>query len=213
MISQEEVSKVLRIGDVLNFDSKAEWWNLLMKLVYSEIRRAQKKKFRPSQKYRDVHSELVVDFKQDGTPLVLSVTIPNAVIEPLFISPRTKVVTLCRLKGLDMGISPQWIADMRAAVMELLGTGYDLGQMLAIKFKLQGWPKWFANLFDMGSRRTVCSGGVQYCLLTAWEKMKKRIPPPLFISSQPLHGNPPNDTYPAHFVNHPTFNIIQEWRA
>ena len=131
---------MLRPGDVVNFDSRGK--NFFMRFVFSQIRRAQKKKFGKKSRYRDIHSVLVLGFRKDRTPVVLSVTVPCAVVESLRIGKRTRKVTVCRLKGAGDGFSGKWLKTMREAAMSLVGTEYDYGQLLAIKLKLQGWPKW-----------------------------------------------------------------------
>ena len=180
-----------------------------MRFFFAEVHRAQGKKFPNSKRTNDVHSVLVLDFKTDGTPLVLSVTVPCAVLEPLSIGKRTRKVTVCRSVGAENGFPQRWVNKMRIASRDILGTRYDYQQILAIKLRLQGWPKWIANWFDRDEKRTVCSGGVQYCLLKAWEKFNG-----MSGITQPLGGTAPNGVYPAHFVNHPpSFNIVLEkWK-
>lgn len=218
----QEITEMLQPGDVVNFDSRGKWY---MRFVFSQFRLAQKKKFGKHSRYRDIHSVLVMAFKEDGTPLVLSVTVPEAVIEPLSIGKRTIKITVSRLKGTEGGLSDQWLFTMRKAAMELVGRGYDYIQILAIKLKLQGWPKWFTRWLDLGKKRTVCSGGVQYCLLKAWEKFSEawKEKPEDCVGGKsfviycpipkPLGGVLPSETYPGHFVNRPkSFTIVKEWK-
>lgn len=205
MTSLEELYSEVRIGDVVNFDSTAAWYNLPMRFFFAELHRAQRKKFPGSQRVSDVHSVLVLNHKSDSTPLVLSVTVPVAVIEPLTIGKRTQKVTVCRPKREGAVLPQSFINEMRRLADELLGTGYDYGQILKIKLKLQGWPSWIANWFDLSEKRTVCSGGAQYCLLGAWEKFGA-----MLGVTQPLGGIDPNGAYPAHFPNHPSFDIVWE---
>jgi len=208
MTAREEIYGTVRLGDVVNFDSSVAWYNFPMKFFYAELHRASRKKFPGSKRTNDIHSVLVLDFKADGTPLVLSVTVPHAVIEPLKVAKRTKKITICRQKGAEKGFPLRWINEMRNASKDILGTGYDYGQILAIKLRLQGWPKWIANWFDRDKKRTVCSGGVQYCLLRAWKKLNGTSG-----IAQPLAGVAPSGTYPAHFANHSSsFDIVLEKR-
>lgn len=214
----QEVSETLQPGDVINYEARGK--GFIMKFIYRQFRRAQRKKFGKNSRYRDIHSVLVLASenvrKRIGGPwynktTVLSVTVPKAIVEPLRIGKRTKKVTVCRLKGAGDGFSDEWLKTMREAAKSLVGTEYDYGQILAIKLKLQGWPKWIANFFDMGKKRTVCSGGVQYCLLKAWERYSELWEEKPCDIPRPLNGREPNSIYPAHFVNNWTFAIVKEW--
>ena len=202
---EEELYGTVQLGDVINFDSTAAWYNLPMRFFFAELHRASRKKFPGSTRTNDVHSVLVLDSKADGTPLVLSVPVPRAVLEPLSISKRTRKVTVCRSVGAEDGFPQRWVNEMRLASKDILGTSYDYEQILAIKLRLQGWPKWITNWLDRDKKRTVCSGGVQYCLLRAWEKLNGTSG-----IAQPLGGIKPDGTYPAHFVNHSSFSIVLE---
>lgn len=208
----KEIAEILRHGDVVNFEARGK--GFFMKFIYRQFQRAQRKKFGKKSRYKDIHSVLVLDFKEDGVPIVLSVTVPKAVVEPLSISKRTRKITVCRLKGSGEGFSDEWVHTMRKAAMELAGRKYDYLQALAIKLKLQRWPKWITCWLDLGKKRTVCSGGVQYCLLKAWKKWIEPFEPLSNVVqttiSRPLNGTLPSETYPAHYVNDNSFEIVKE---
>lgn len=205
----QELRKILRPGDVINFDSKPRWYQFWLRIVFAEIRRCQKKM--GFKLWRDIHSVLVVGFYQNDIPRVLSATVPVAVIEPLRIGNGTRNITVCRLRGAEDGFSDEWLKTMREAAHDLAGRDYDPLDLLAIKLKLQDWPKWITKYLDMGKKRVVCSGAVLYCLRRAWAKTGETDPinPPLGMASKV----PVNRATPAHFVNHDeSFTIIYERR-
>lgn len=218
------VREVARVGDVILFDSRGK--TFYMRWIFRRIREAQKKM--GFKHYKDIHAVLVVDFEggyslepsglavpSNGIPLVLSGTVPKCVIEPLTISDRTIAVTVCRLCGSGEGFSDEWIQTMNEAADDLVGRGYDYLDFLAIKLRLQKWPRWITRWIDLGKKRVVCSGAVLYCLTEAWKDyvnvFNHKLPKS--IISRPLGYLPVNKATPAHFHSDLTFEIVKEVKA
>ncbi|MBU0907079.1 MAG: hypothetical protein KKE05_02880 [Nanoarchaeota archaeon] len=199
----DEIISVVQPGDVINFDSRGK--TFYMRWVFRQIRKAQKKM--GFKRYEDIHSVLVLKVLDD-VAIVLSATVPEVVIEPLGISKRTRTVTVSRLKGSGEGFSQEWIETMREAAKGLVGRGYDFLDMLAIKLRLQKWPRWITGLLDLGKKRVVCSGAVQYCLGWAWVHQEWHSA--VNKIKRPLNGLAPKKATPAHFVNDETFEIVHE---
>ncbi|MFH1010440.1 MAG: hypothetical protein V1784_04295 [bacterium] len=201
---KEKLLELLQPGDVLNSDSKPRWWEFWMRVLYAEIRRYQKRKWKgrsPRKRgWRDVHSMLYL-----GDGRFLSVTVPRSVICELEVSERAKY-RICRYQSEDWNFREEELAVLKDAAQLLVGHGYDYGQLLDILLKqlFPSFVKEKLSLFDFGRKRKVCSVGVHFCFLAWWYKFAKEIYP------RPLGKQYLEITCPADFANHETFKVIAE---
>lgn len=197
---KEELLQILQPGDVLNSDSKPRWYEFWLKIVYSQIRRYQKRKWGKKSRWRDIHSTLYL-----GDGKLLSVTVPKSVITDLHVSERTKY-RICRYQSEDWQFNGEEIEILKEAAQKLIGHGYDYGQLLDILLKqlFPDFVKEKLSIFDFGRKRKVCSVGVHFCFLKWWYKLGEEQQP------RPLGKQYVETTCPADFANHETFKVITE---
>lgn len=206
-------------GDVINFDSSTEWYNLHIRLGYWGIRDHQHKVFGNLSRWRDTHSMLYLDEDQ-----ILSVEPPRARWAKLADLHDDKI-TVWRYTKREF--SDEDIDTMiQVADAELIGTIYDIGQLIDIAInRIMGYPHTIAyRIFDFSKYCKVCSVGVRVC----YEALRKKLEaagdnsmPRLFSKfkydtwlSRPevmegnteLRGVDVEATAPAHFANSEWFD-------
>jgi hypothetical protein len=214
-----KILPLIQPGDVINFDSTTEWYNLHIHLAYKAIRCHQRQMFGNLSRWRDVHSMLYLDEDQ-----VFSVEPPRArfaQLEELY----EDTITLWRYTKREF--SDEDIEVMHAAAAELDGTVYDVGQLLDIAINhIMGYPHAIHyKVFDFSKYCKVCSVGVRVC----YEALRKHLEqqgaePPMkrlfssfkydtwlesdivMNSNTELRGVDVEATSPAHFANSECFD-------
>jgi hypothetical protein len=155
----------VRPGDVINFDSHAPWYKIHFKIGYWGIRRHQKRIFGRLGRWRDTHTMLYMDDDH-----VFSVEPPKCRWWHLadFYDER---ITLWRYTKRE--ITPADIQIMLPAALDIIGTDYDIGQLLDIMIcEGLGYPNYLKyKIFDAGKGRKVCSTGVR----TVYEHLRKTL--------------------------------------
>ena len=179
-------------GCVVNFYGEHPK-NLLMRFVYGQIRRYQKRKYPHSSRTDAIHTMLHL-----GEGRFLSVESPRAVIRER--EPEGKF-SVWRYKYDGNFTEESWRA-FEAAVKEIAGTPYDYGQLVDILVhQLFGWLPEKLNLFDFGRKRKVCSVAAHAVLVKAWQQTDRSQP-------RPLGNQYIEHTCPADFENDQTFEEI-----
>jgi hypothetical protein len=189
------------VGTVLNSYGEKQK-NFLVKIVYGQIRRYQKKKYPNSERTRAVHSMLHL-----GGGDYLSVESPRAVIK------RPELDAGCSYswwtyKNAGAYTAQSW-TELQGVARNLVGKPYDYGQLLDILVKqVFGWIPDGLRIFDFSRRRKVCSVAVHVCLLKAW----KTIPEAQRPAAAPLGRQQVEVTCPADFENHDSFVMAGEYK-
>ena len=153
----EKIKPLIKPGDVINFDTKTDWYNLHLKVAYWGIRTHQRELFGLNSRWRDTHTMLYLDDEK-----ILSVEPIHARWAKLqnFYNDR---ITVWRFSKRDL--SPDDIKIMEQAAEPLIGTVYDVGQLLDIAINaVLGYPHVIKyRVFDFSQYCKVCSVGVRIC--------------------------------------------------
>ncbi len=218
----EFLNKILPLimpGDVINFDSTTEWYNLHIQLGYWGIRQHQREVFGNLARWRDTHTMLYLDEDK-----VFSVEPPRARFAKLESLYNDKI-SVYRYTKRDF--EDDEIDVMMKAADELNGTIYDVGQLLDIAInRVLGYPHTIHyRVFDFAKYCKVCSVGVRVC----YERARKYIeqkngnePMPRLFSkfkydtwlerdvvmsaNTEMRGVDVEATAPAHFANSEWFD-------
>ncbi len=213
-----KILPMIQPGDVINFDSTTEWYNLHIRLGYWGIRHNQKKVFGELSRWRDTHTMLYLDEEK-----LLSVEPPRArwaKLEDLY----DDKISLWRYTKREFD-DPD-IDVMMDAASELIGTVYDVGQLLDIMInRLMGYPHTIQyRVFDFSKHCKVCSVGARVC----YEKLRKHLEqngdesmkrlfskfkydtwksrPEIVAANTEFRGVDVEATSPAHFANSEWFD-------
>lgn len=209
----EKLKKIIQPGDVVNIDGSFNWYEFWLAIAYWAIRRAQKKLFGEKSRWVDTHTMLYL-----GAKKLFSVELPKCIYDTID-SVRGKKVTVWRYTKKELGKDD--IKIMQKGAKKLVGTTYDVGQLLNIAVnQILGYPydekvKWF----DMGAKRKVCSVGVAYIYQYWRQKTGKKVQrlfselnslywEKWFVRDFYIDGGRWNveNTYPANFANTEMFN-------
>jgi len=209
--SYEEILKVIRPGDVVNQDNATPWYELWSVVGHWAIRRYQRHLFGKAANWRDTHT--MIFFDEWAT---FSVELPKARIKPLHDYCLSNM-SIYRFQLTEL--TKEHLEIMMEAADQMIGTGYDIGQLLDIGLRgLLGYDQDRPlQLFDWGKKKKVCSVGVRICYEYLYQKaIKPAVPNPrpgkwLFYALNPAkwppdkvaayHGTDVEATAPAHFAN------------
>ncbi len=163
-----KIKAFVKPGDVINFDSTSEWYNMHILAGYWSIRRHQKALFGSTSRWRDTHTMLMLAEDE-----LLSVEQPRtrwARLENLYDDKITVWrYTKRELSGSDIDV-------MREAAEDLIGSVYDVGQLtdLAVK-RVMGYPHSIEYcVCDFSRYCKVCSVGVRVCYEHLRKKLKEQ---------------------------------------
>ncbi|MBW1810350.1 MAG: hypothetical protein JRJ87_19290 [Deltaproteobacteria bacterium] len=161
----DQVKPLIERSDVINFDSKAAWYKIHFRIGYWGIRRHQKRIFGRLGRWRDTHTMVYLDDDH-----CLSVEPPKCrwwALADLY----DERITVWRYT--KRTFSDQEMEVMFKAAEELIGTKYDIGQLLDIMINEGlGYPNVLHySIFDAAKSRKVCSVGARM----AYEKVRKHL--------------------------------------
>jgi hypothetical protein len=164
----EKIKPFVQPGDVINFDSDTEWYNLHLKLAYSCIRKHQKKLFGVSSRWRDTHTMLYFEDTK-----ILSVEPPRtrwAKLQDFY----DDNITIYRYTKRELSAAD--MAIMREPAKDLIGSIYDVGQLLDMLInRLMGYPHTIEyRVFDFSKYCKVCSVGARVCFEHLRKKLKEQ---------------------------------------
>lgn len=209
--ANEEILQIIKPGDVVNQIGHPCWYEFWLHLAYWGIKRYQKSLFGKDANWHDTHTMLFFD---DWA--TFSVELPRARVKPLH-EYCLSDMSIYRLQLVDL--APEHIDCMMDAADRMIGTRYDIGQLLdiAIREILEYGQHRPLSVFDFGRKRKVCSVGVRVCFEHLYNKLiKPTIPDPpvgkwLFHAMNPENwpqsevdeykGTNVEATAPAHFAN------------
>jgi hypothetical protein len=207
----EEILKVIKPGDVVNQLGDASWYEVWSHAAHWAIRQYQKSLFGKNANWHDTHTMLFFD-EWD----TFSVELPRARVKPLQ-EYCLSDMSIYRLTLIEL--APNHIDCMMDAADRMIGTRYDVGQLLdiAIREILEFDQDRPISIFDFGRERKVCSVGVRVCFEYVYRKIVKPSIPDapegkwLFHSLNPdkwppseiakYKGTNVEATAPAHFAN------------
>ena len=204
----DAILKIIQPGDVVNQVGDFRWWEFWLAIGSRAIQSHQKNLFGKNADWKDDHTMLYFD--QDNT---FSVELPRATLKPLqeYCLSNLSIYRLCLKK-----LTPADIKVMIQAAREMVGTDYDLGQLLdiAINDILGFQHQRRLTIFDFGRKKKVCSVGVRVVFEHLY---RTKIRPPdapekwLFDQLNPekwsekaiqkFRGTDVEATTPAHFAN------------
>ena len=204
----DRLKEILKPGDVVNTIGHPKWFQVWFRVPCWAIQRHQRKLFGENSRWRDTHSMLY--FSPDE---IFSVEYPKAVMKPLHKLCQSDL-TVYRYTEPDLVN----IDTLREGAMEMVGTKYDVGQLLDIAiFDLLGFENLrLLSIFDFGRKRKVCSVGVraafeymwkERCWLEDIEKYQKLLFTHLDMNRwtpeeiNEFRGVDVEATAPAHFAN------------
>ncbi|MBN2417049.1 hypothetical protein JXO52_14510 [bacterium] len=204
-----DILRVIRPGDVVNQANTVQWWEIFISFGIWGIRKYQRHLFGRDAETGDDHTMLFFD--RDKT---LSVEPPRAIFKPLEKYCLTDI-SIYRLQ--EHHVTPGDIALMNEASADLIGTDYDIGQLVDILINgLLGFEHTLKiKLFDFGNRKKVCSVGVRAVYEYLYQKRIKsgedvrdtwlfnEINPAKWPEHVVRHykGTDVEATTPAHFAN------------
>jgi len=205
----QSILEVIQPGDVVTWIGKHAWWQFWSALVHAGIQWQQRNLFGKTSNWKDTHAMVFLD--ESNT---FSVELPRATTRHVREYCLANL-SIYRLRMIEL--TSAHVAVMRSAVMDLVGEGYDLGQILDIAINtLLGYDhQRRLKFFDMGRKKKVCSVGVrvvfeylyQHSIRTVESRPGKwlfhqlnpdRWPAP-FVAE--YRGTDVEATAPAHFTN------------
>ena len=183
----------LRFADAINWHRKiTKPWDV----ARLSIRLCQLLKF-GGLYCNDTHT---VGYTGDGK--IFEITFPKARFIELELK-NSYVYTVARYA--DKAIeSPHEISTIYEAWEKMEGDWYDVSQLLNIGVnQILGFPDTeYYNYCDISKKNKVCSSGYIVGLVKCWQKHWQG------QYRRPLEGIHVEKVYPAHLLNHPTFNIV-----
>jgi hypothetical protein len=205
----EDILNVIKPGDVVNQVGDIKWWQFWLKIGSWAIQRHQKKLFGKNSNWKDDHTMMF--FEEDNT---FSVELPRATMKPL----QEYCLSNLSIYRLSLKeLTPDDVATMRNSARGMVGTDYDIGQLLDIAINdLLGYEhQRRLSIFDFGRKKKVCSVGARVVFEHLY---KKKIDPEgakerkwLFDKMNPekwpkkkirkFRGTDVEATAPAHFAN------------
>jgi hypothetical protein len=210
----EALLTVVRPGDVVNQVGEHKWWQFWLAFTHDGIQRHQRKLFGRESNWRDTHTMLYFD--EHNT---FSVELPRATMKPL----REYCLSNLTIYRLRLSqLTPEFGDCLREAAAEMVGEGYDIGQLLDIAINnILGYEhQRRLRLFDFGRKKKVCSVGVRVAFESLYQKKIKmensRPGKWLFYELNPekwqereiqkYKGTDVEATSPAHFANSDYFS-------
>jgi len=208
-----EILKYIKPGDVVNQTNKAKWWEIFLAIGIWGIVRYQRHLFGKKSRYHDDHNMLFLSKDQ-----TLSVEPPKAVLKPLKKYCLTDI-SIYRLT--KHTIDDEDIKIMQEAAKPLLGTQYDIGQLVDILINgLLGFEHQVKfRFFDFGKKKKVCSVGIRAVFEYLYQKrikstadnriwLFKKINPDYWSEHivNNFKGVDVEATTPAHFANSEYFD-------
>lgn len=221
------IRELIKPGDIVNVSGAPSWYDIPLHIAYWGIRTAQKGLFGKSSAWRDTHTMI---YFADGT---FSVEPPKATYVPIE-DYAMKDISFYRYTKKD--IYKADIEILRKGADQIIGTSYDIGQLLDIAIgQVCGYPvEDKINIFDTGKKNVVCSVGAA-AVYTYWrhelEKIGIKLPRLFsklndkawdkdFIRYYHKCGNKwsVERTYPANFANCKThfddeFELVLKMKA
>jgi len=210
----EEILKIIRPGDVVNQVNRCKWWEFWLAIGFWGIRNYQKRLFGRNSNWKDDHC--MIFFNKENT---FSVELPKAVMKPLTNYCLTDI-SIYRIRNMDL--KEEHINVMRKAADKMVGTDYDIGQLLDIAINgLIGYEHQFrVRIFDFGKKKKVCSVGVRASFEYLYKEKLRGSDPKrrrwLFNELNPekwpkekiknYKGTDIEATTPAHFANSDYFS-------
>lgn len=208
------ILKVIKPGDVVNQITSYKPYQILMATGIKAIRKYQRHLFGNEANWKHDHCMLFFDKK-----FTLSLEPPKTIKKPLE-KYCLNDISIYRLQKKTLGKSD--IDLMRKGAEELVGTVYDVGQLLDIAINgLLGYEHSFKiKIFDFGKKRKVCSVGVRSVFEYLYQKKNKNTKNEketwLFNTIDPqkwpknivkkYQGTDIDATTPAHFANYDYFD-------
>jgi len=207
--ARKDILKVIKPGDVINQEGDFKWYQFWLAIGSKAIQCHQKKLFGKSSNWKDTHTMMFFD--EDNT---FSVELPTTTMKPLeeyclsnLSIYRLRLVSL-NLDHMDM---------MKKAAKDMVGTDYDIGQLLDIAInQILGYEhQRRLTIFDFGRKKKVCSVGVRVAFEYLYQKKfcsaDSQSGKWLFDKLNPdkwpekkvdhFHGTDVEATSPAHFAN------------
>ena len=208
------IQRIIKPGDVVNQITSYKPYQILLATGIKAIRRYQRHLFGKEANWKHDHCMLYFDRK-----FTLSVEPPKTIQKPLE-KYCLNDISIYRLR--NMTLSNNHINTLRSGAEELVGTAYDVGQLLDIAINgLLGLEHTLKiKIFDFGKKKTVCSVGVrsvfEYLYQQKIKKSKDSRDEWLFNTINPLKwsreivkrfkGTDIDATTPAHFANSDYFD-------
>ncbi len=210
----KDILKVVKPGDVINQTADLKWYQFWRAIVSKAIQCHQKRLFGKNSNWKDNHTMMFFD--EDNT---FSVELPIATMKPLQ-GYCLSNLSIYRLRLVSL--TSDHIDTMKKAAKDMVGTGYDIGQLLDIAVnQILGYENQRRlTIFDFGRKKKVCSVGVRVVFEYLYQK---RVRPADFQSGKWLfdklnpskwlkkkvdqfNGTDVEATSPAHFANSDYFS-------
>jgi len=186
VVRLDKLRGMAKPGDIINSVSGPKWYEVWLKVVFGFIQRYQRRKHGKNSRWKSVHSTLYID---DG--VVFSFEFPNALLlflrkilgrdkaalkrgtfKEFKVSKRSKYIVIRPLHAnLEDKVFPHDETQlMYEYAYKLLGQKYDYGQLIDILLKqlFSSFLKDKATIFDLGSKKKVCSVAVHWILMGIW---------------------------------------------
>lgn len=205
----DSILKIIKPGDVVNQVGDFHWWQFWLAIGSFTIQRHQKALFGKDSNWKDDHTMMF--FEEDNT---FSVELPRATMKPLQEYCLSNIsIYRFRLKELNADD----IETMRVAAKRMIGSDYDIGQLLDIAINgILGYDNQRRlKIFDFGRKKKVCSVGIrvvyEYLYQTKIRTEDSESGKWLFDKLNPekwskkdikkFRGTDVEATSPAHFAN------------
>ena len=208
-IASKGILQVVQPGDVIVSVGKHRWWQFWLVLTHGAIHAHQRGLFGQDGNWQFTHAMLYFDAEN-----TFSIQMPNATMKPLE-QYCLDDLAIYRMKLVQL--SPEYVTILKDAALEMVGTDYDLGEMLdlAINSVLGFAHIRKLKIFDLGREKKVCSVGVRTAFEYLYQHGIKKSPDEptkwLFRQLNPskwsddeirrYHGTDVEATTPAHFAN------------
>ncbi len=151
----ENILKMIKPGDVINQVGDFKWYEFWLSIGSKSIQSHQKALFGKESNWKDDHTMMFFD--EDNT---FSVELPIATMKPLKKYCLSNL-SIYRLRLIEL--KADHINTMRRSAKNMLGTDYDIGQLLDIAInQILGYENQRRlSIFDFGRKKKVCSVGVR----------------------------------------------------
>ncbi|MBN2030187.1 hypothetical protein JW824_08065 [bacterium] len=151
----DNILQVIKPGDVVNQVGDFKWYEFWLSMGSKSIQSHQKDLFGKNSNWKDDHTMMFFD--KDNT---LSVELPIATVKPLEKYCLSNL-SIYRLRLIEL--KADHITTMRKSANDMLGTDYDIGQLLDIAInQILGYEhQRRLSIFDFGRKKKVCSVGVR----------------------------------------------------
>ncbi|MCP4583266.1 MAG: hypothetical protein GY839_16785 [candidate division Zixibacteria bacterium] len=181
--ASEEILEIIKPGDIVNQDLKTKWYEFWLKIGFWGIKTYQKDLFGKKSNWQDSHTMMF--FNERNT---FSVELPKAKFKPIQ-EYCLSDMSIYRCKLMEM--TPEYIDSMMDTAKRMLGSDYDIGQLLDIALRqILGYSQHRkVRFFDFGKKKKVCSVGARVCYEHLYMKKIK-----------PSLDNPPRGKWLFHSV-------------